>query len=117
MAWGRAALVLAVASVVGATLVSGGPRDESFRLRVDPRWLERAKPLGPDAPTWTRRMYRRSLLVLRAMTDRRTGAVVAGRRDGWEYVWPRDAGGCAARRCGQSDRTQDHRDRSLHRRS
>jgi len=92
MAWGRAALVLAVASVVGATLVSGGPRDESFRLRVDPRWLERAKPLGPDAPTWTRRMYRRSLLVLRAMTDRRTGAVVAGRRDGWEYVWPRDAG-------------------------
>lgn len=95
MAWGRAALVFAVASVVGAVLVSGGPRDESFRLSANPRWLERAKPLGPDAPTWAKRMYRRSLLVLRAMTDPRTGAVVAGRRDGWEYVWPRDAGAVA----------------------
>jgi hypothetical protein len=37
-------------------------------------------------------MYRRSLLVLQAVTDRRSGAVVAGLRDGWEYVWPRDAG-------------------------
>jgi hypothetical protein len=37
-------------------------------------------------------MYRRSLLVLRAVTDRRSGAVLAGLRDGWEYVWPRDAG-------------------------
>ena len=25
------------------------------------------------------------------MTNPQTGAVVAGRRDGWEYVWPRDA--------------------------
>jgi len=40
-------------------------------------------------------MYRRSLLVLRAMMDPRTGAVVAGRRDGWEYVWPRDASAVA----------------------
>jgi hypothetical protein len=37
-------------------------------------------------------MYERSLLVLRALTDRRTGAVAAGARDGWAYVWPRDAG-------------------------
>jgi hypothetical protein len=37
-------------------------------------------------------MYRRSLAVLRAVTDRRGGAVVAGFREGWEYVWPRDAG-------------------------
>jgi len=95
MAWGRAALVLAVASVVAAVLVSGGPRDESFRLRGDPDWLAQARPLGPDAPTWAQRMYRRSLLVLRAMTDPQTGAVVAGRRDGWEYVWPRDAGAVA----------------------
>jgi hypothetical protein len=95
MAWGRAALVLAVASVVAAVLVSGGPQDEAFRLPDDPQWLERAKPLGPEAPTWARRMYRRSLLVLRVMTDPRTGAVVAGRRDGWEYVWPRDAGAVA----------------------
>jgi hypothetical protein len=36
-------------------------------------------------------MYKRSLLVLHALTDRRTGAVGAGARDGWAYVWPRDA--------------------------
>ena len=41
--------------------------------------------------TWARRMYARSLLALRALTDRRTGAVAAGARDGWAYVWPRDA--------------------------
>jgi len=39
-------------------------------------------------------MYRRSLLVLRELTDRE-GAAVAGRRDGWEYVWPRDASAVA----------------------
>jgi len=37
-------------------------------------------------------MYRRSLLVLRVATDPRSGAVVAGARPGWAYVWPRDAG-------------------------
>ncbi|HEY7950007.1 MAG TPA: hypothetical protein VID51_04130 [Solirubrobacterales bacterium] len=124
MAWGRAALGLAVAVVLAATLVSGGSREDSVRLRylpesnelrtvveygrardvdvrslgapgaigADPRWLARARPLGPGAPPWARRMYRRSLLVLRAVTDQRSGAVVAGFRDGWEYVWPRDAG-------------------------
>jgi hypothetical protein len=124
MAWGRAALGLAVAVVLGAILVSGGSRDDSVRLRylpesneletvveygrarvvevrslgtpgaigADPGWLARARPLGPGAPPWARRMHRRSLLVLRAVTDRRSGAVVAGFRDGWEYVWPRDAG-------------------------
>jgi hypothetical protein len=40
-------------------------------------------------------MYRRSLLVLRAMVDPRTGATVAGVRLGWAYVWPRDAGAVA----------------------
>jgi hypothetical protein len=40
-------------------------------------------------------MYSRSLLVLRALTDRRSGAVAAGARDGWAYVWPRDAGAAA----------------------
>jgi len=95
MAWGRAALMLAVASVVAAVLVSGGPRGESFRLHDDPGWLARARSLEPGAPTWARRMYRRSLLVLRAMTNPQTGAVVAGRRDGWEYVWPRDASAAA----------------------
>jgi hypothetical protein len=40
-------------------------------------------------------MYERSLLVLRALTDRGTGAVAAGARDGWAYVWPRDAAASA----------------------
>lgn len=57
----------------------------------DRRWLRRARPLAPSAPAWAERMYERSLLVLRALTDRRTGAVAAGARDGWAYVWPRDA--------------------------
>ncbi|MGB7685715.1 MAG: hypothetical protein WBL45_08015, partial [Solirubrobacterales bacterium] len=61
----------------------------------DRGWLERARPLGWEAPRWAKRMYRRSLLVLRALTDQRTGAVAAGARDGWAYVWPRDAGTAA----------------------
>ena len=36
-------------------------------------------------------MYARSLLVLRALTDRGSGATISGARDGWAYVWPRDA--------------------------
>jgi len=59
--------------------------------REDRRWLRGAQPLGPDAPPWAKGMYDRSLLVLRALTDRRSGAVAAGARDGWAYVWPRDA--------------------------
>lgn len=55
------------------------------------RWLARARPLGPAAPPWARRLYARSLLTLRALTDSRSGASVAGARDGWAYVWPRDA--------------------------
>jgi hypothetical protein len=39
-------------------------------------------------------MYLQSLLVLRALTDR-SGAVIAGVRDKWAYVWPRDAGAVA----------------------
>jgi hypothetical protein len=57
----------------------------------DRAWLSQAQPLGPGAPAWARQMYARSLLTLRALTDRRTGAVAAGARDGWAYVWPRDA--------------------------
>jgi hypothetical protein len=59
--------------------------------RSDRRWLSRARGLGAGAPAWASHMYRRSLLVLRALTDGRTGAVAAGARDGWAYVWPRDA--------------------------
>jgi glucoamylase len=64
-------------------------------VRADRRWIARALALGDGAPGWARRMYERSLLVLRALTDRRTGAVAAGARDGWAYVWPRDAGAVA----------------------
>jgi len=69
---------------------------------ADRRWLARALPLGPAAPGWARAMYRRSLLVLRALTDRRSGAAAAGARDGWAFVWPRDAAtaALALRRAG-----------------
>jgi hypothetical protein len=59
------------------------------------RWIARARPLGPGAPAWVREMYERGLFSLRALTDRRSGAVAAGARDGWAYVWPRDAGAAA----------------------
>jgi hypothetical protein len=39
-------------------------------------------------------MYRRSLLVLRALVGQ-SGAAVAGTPAGWGYVWPRDAGAVA----------------------
>ncbi|HWM63339.1 MAG TPA: glycoside hydrolase family 15 protein [Solirubrobacterales bacterium] len=69
----------------------GGPA----AARADRRWIAQAQPLEARAPDWARAMYERSLLVLRALTDRRTGAVAAGARDGWAYVWPRDAGAVA----------------------
>jgi hypothetical protein len=65
---------------------------EPDAVHPDSRWLASARPLGSGAPAWARRMYARSLLVLHALTDRRTGAAVAGAREGWAYVWPRDAG-------------------------
>jgi hypothetical protein len=55
------------------------------------RWLRRARPLAASAPVWATQMYERSLLVLHALTDRESGAATAGARDGWAYVWPRDA--------------------------
>jgi hypothetical protein len=64
-------------------------------LEEDLGWLARAKPLGDAAPPWARRLYGRSLLVLRAATDPRGGAVVAGARPGWSYVWPRDGAAVA----------------------
>jgi glucoamylase len=64
-------------------------------VRSDPDWLAAARPLGQGAPPWAWRMYRRSLLVTHALTDARTGAVLAGAREGWAYVWPRDAGAVA----------------------
>jgi glucoamylase len=64
---------------------------EPDAVRADPGWLAAARPLGSEAPAWARRMYRRSLLVLHALTNERTGALEAGAREGWRYVWPRDA--------------------------
>jgi hypothetical protein len=64
-------------------------------VRGDPRWLAAARPLGAGAPPWARRMYSRSLLVLHGLVDPRSGAVIAGARKGWGYVWPRDASAVA----------------------
>ena len=74
---------------------AGGTASLAGTVRSDRRWLAKARQLGVDAPSWARRMYARSLLILRALTDSRSGAVAAGARDGWAYVWPRDAGAVA----------------------
>ena len=78
-------------------------------VRADRRWVARARPLGAGAPSWARRMYVRSLLVLRALTDRRTGAVAAGIRDSWAYVWPRDASAVAIALASAGYRTEGRR--------
>jgi hypothetical protein len=90
--------VLAAAEQVIAGAVAG-----------DRHWLGRARPLGAAAPGWAKSMYRRSLLVLWALTDRRRGAVAAGLRDGWAYVWPRDAGAVALAFEASSYRTEARR--------
>lgn len=64
-------------------------------VRPDPRWLAAARPLGAGAPPWARRMYSRSLLVLHGLADPRSGAAIAGAREGWACVWPRDASAVA----------------------
>jgi glucoamylase len=96
--------------------VPGAAAREAIRsaIREAHRWLARSRPLGgasategggrigpADAtqaspalgppPSWARSMYERSLLTIHALTSSRTGAVAAGARDGWAYVWPRDA--------------------------
>ena len=60
-----------------------------------PALARRARPLGP-----ARRPGRGGCTSARCwpcgrLTDRRTGAVAAGARDGWAYVWPRDAAAAA----------------------
>ena len=96
-------------AATGGAKVSVATRNEPARARLrcddrlardivrrataaDRAWLARARPLGSGQFAWASRMYERSLLTLRALTDRRSGAVAAGARDGWAYVWPRDAG-------------------------
>jgi hypothetical protein len=81
-------------NAAGATL-SRSPRVIAAAAASDRHWLARSRPLARSAPTWARAMYERSLLVLHALTDRGNGAVAAGARDGWAYVWPRDAAASA----------------------
>lgn len=76
-------------------IVTRDPQVLAEEALADRRWLARAHPLESGAPQWAREMYDRSLLVLRALTDRGNGAVAAGARDGWAYVWPRDASAAA----------------------
>jgi glucoamylase len=83
-------------SFLGGGASSGA--DESVGVaatRSERNWLARAEPLEPTAPAWATRMQARSLLVLRALTDPRSGAAVAGAREDWAYVWPRDAAAVA----------------------
>jgi hypothetical protein len=87
----------------------GEGSSEQEAIRRDRRWLARAAPLGDGAPRWARRMYRRSLLVLRALVDPRSGAAVAGPRAGWAYVWPRDAGAVAIALASASYRSEARR--------
>jgi glucoamylase len=75
-------------------IVIRDPRVLSEAAAADRGWLARARPLGRGAPEWAQRMYECSLLVLHALTGR-NGAVAAGARDGWAYVWPRDASAAA----------------------
>jgi hypothetical protein len=81
--------------VCGDNCVRFGHRVLGQAAAAGRRWLDRNRGLGPGAPGWATEMYDRSLLVLRALTDRRSGAVAAGARDGWAYVWPRDASAAA----------------------
>jgi hypothetical protein len=83
-----AAAALVAASVSGATEQPPEPLSVVLPAASVPDGL---RPLGPSAPPWARRLYRRSVQVLVALTDSRTGAMIAGERDGWDYVWPRDA--------------------------
>jgi glucoamylase len=83
------------AATAGDEVVRTSARMVRSAAREDRRWLGRSRPLGRQPPSWAREMYRRSLLTIHALTSRRTGAVAAGARDGWAYVWPRDAAAAA----------------------
>jgi len=89
----RAALLdLICTSGRGVPPVSGGAAGiVQDAVRGGREWLFRSKGLSADAPNWARLMYIRSLLTVHALTSAKTGAVAAGARDGWAYVWPRDA--------------------------
>ncbi len=89
-------------------IVTGDPRIVAEAASADRRWLDGARSLGPGAPRWAREMYDRSLLVLHALTGH-IGAVAAGARDGWAYVWPRDASAAAIAFAAAGYRTEAER--------
>ncbi|HVX32244.1 MAG TPA: glycoside hydrolase family 15 protein, partial [Solirubrobacterales bacterium] len=72
-------------------------------------WLAGSSPPGGGAPSWAQAMYRRSLLTIHALTSRATGAVAAGARDGWAYVWPRDAATAALALAASGHRAEARR--------
>jgi hypothetical protein len=82
------AAALMAASVSGANEQPTEPISTQLPAASIPAGL---RPLGPEAPRWAQSLYRRSIRVLVALTDPRSGAMIAGERDGWDYVWPRDA--------------------------
>src|SRR5919109_1482881 len=106
------ATVLVAASVSGATEVPSAPIETRlpgphFGVAAagpfSPKGVDRrVRPLGHDAPRRAKRLYRRSLRVLVNLTDPHSGAMIAGEREGWDYVWPRDAaaGAIALRAAG-----------------
>jgi glucoamylase len=93
--------VLVAASISGATeqppapietALPGPHFDAVHSGPFSPASVRRGtRPLGSGAPAWARQLYRRSIRVLVALTDPGNGALIAGERDGWDYVWPRDA--------------------------
>jgi hypothetical protein len=100
------ALAIATAALVAASLSGASEQAEAPLATEIPsphfgsvssgpfspeRVRAREQPLGKGAPAWARRLYRRSVRVLLALSDPHSGAMIAGERTGWEYVWPRDA--------------------------
>jgi hypothetical protein len=89
----RTSVVLAAAALVAAS-ISGASEQPPERLAAElpsASVPSRLAPLGPGAPDWALRLYRRSAQVLLALSDEQSGALIAGEREGWDYVWPRDA--------------------------
>ncbi len=92
----------AVSRECGRLIAAATKEGRSWLARSRPLGVARA-PAGPTAsrrsgavaPPWAQALYRRSLLTIHALTSRATGAVAAGARDGWAYVWPRDAAAAA----------------------